>query len=111
MRAIVINEYGPSEKLTMSELAPPRPGPDDLLIRVRAAGVNPVDWKIRSGMVRWMLWLKFPFIPGFDISGEVAEVGANVKQFKPGDSVYALLGPPRGGAYAELAVSPCSAAR
>ena len=109
MRAIVIYEYGSSEKLTLVELPEPRPGPDEVLIRVRAAGVNPVDWKIRSGMLRLILRLKFPFIPGFDISGEVAAVGSRVTRFKPGDPVYAMLGPPRGGGYAELAVAPESA--
>lgn len=109
MRAVVINEYGTSEALTLVDLKAPSPGPDEVLIRVRAAGVNPVDWKIRSGMLRMMLWLKFPFIPGFDISGDVASVGSHVNRFKPGDPVYAMLGPPRGGGYAELAVAPESA--
>jgi len=109
MRAVVINEYGPSEKLTLVDLKEPSPRPDEVLIRVRAAGVNPVDWKIRGGMLKIVLWLKFPFIPGFDISGDVAAVGSRVTRFKPGDPVYAMLGPPRGGGYAELAVAPESA--
>ena len=109
MRAVVINEYGPSEKLTLVDLNEPGPRPDEVLIRVRAAGVNPVDWKIRSGMLKLVLWLRFPFIPGFDISGDVEAVGSQVTRFKPGDPVYAMLGPPRGGGYAELAVAPESA--
>jgi len=109
MRAVVINEYGSSEKLTVVELKEPSPQSDEVLIRVRAAGVNPVDWKIRSGMLRLVLWLRFPFIPGFDISGEVVGVGSQVTRFKPGDPVYGMLGPPRGGGYAELAVAPESA--
>jgi NADPH:quinone reductase-like Zn-dependent oxidoreductase len=109
MRAVVINEYGPSEKLTLVDLKEPSPRPDEVLIRVRAAGVNPVDWKIRGGMLKIVLWLKFPFVPGFDISGDVAAVGSRVTRFKPGDPVYAMLGPPRGGGYAELAVAPESA--
>jgi len=109
MRAIVINGYGTSEQLTLTDLDEPRPGPRGVLIRVRAAGVNPVDWKIRSGMLKLVLWLRFPFIPGFDISGDVEAVGSQVTRFKPGDPVYAMLGPPRGGGYAELAVAPESA--
>jgi NADPH:quinone reductase-like Zn-dependent oxidoreductase len=109
MRAVVINEYGSSEKLTLVDLQEPRPRPDEVLIRVRAAGVNPVDWKIRSGMLKLVLRFRFPFIPGFDISGDVAEVGSQVTRFKPGDAVFAMLGPPRGGGYAELAVAAESA--
>src|SRR5271157_5665324 len=109
MRAIVINGYGTSEQLTLTDRDEPRPGPRGVLIRVRAAGVNPVDWKIRSGMLKLVLWLRFPFIPGFDISGDVEAVGSQVTRFKPGDPVYAMLGPPRGGGYAELAVAPESA--
>ena len=109
MRAIVIREYGSSEKLTLVEQEAPRPGPEEVLIRVRAAGVNPVDWKIRSGMLRLVLRLRFPFVPGFDISGEIVAIGSNVTRFKLGDQVYALLGPPRAGGYAELAVAPESA--
>jgi NADPH:quinone reductase-like Zn-dependent oxidoreductase len=109
MRAIVINGYGSSDQLTMAELGDPQPGPTELLIRVRAAGVNPIDWKIRKGMLKLVLHLKFPFIPGFDISGEVAAVGSGVTRFKVGDPVYALLGPPRGGGYAELVLAQESA--
>jgi NADPH:quinone reductase-like Zn-dependent oxidoreductase len=109
MRAVGINDYGGSDRLTLMELPDPRPGPGEVLIRVRAAGVNPVDWKIRSGMLRLILRLKFPFVPGFDISGDVAAIGWGVARYKPGDRVYALLGPPRGGGYAELALAPESA--
>jgi NADPH:quinone reductase-like Zn-dependent oxidoreductase len=109
MRAIVINGYGTSEHLMLTELEDPRPAPNEVLIRVRAAGVNPVDWKIRSGMLRLVLRLKFPFVPGFDISGDVAAVGSAVTRFKQGDPVYAMLAPPRGGGYAELALAPESA--
>ncbi|MFO0891338.1 MAG: NAD(P)-dependent alcohol dehydrogenase [Isosphaeraceae bacterium] len=109
MRAVVIHEYGSPEKLTLTDLKTPAPGANEVLVRVRAAGVNPVDWKIRSGMLKWILWLKFPFVPGFDISGEVEATGPGVTRFRAGDPVYALLGPPRAGGYAELAVAPESA--
>ncbi len=109
MHAVVIKAYGSSENLTVVDLKEPTPGPQDVLIRVRAAGVNPVDWKIRSGMLKFVLWLKFPFIPGFDISGDIEAIGSAVTKFKPGDAVYAMLGPPLGGGYAEFAVAPESA--
>lgn len=109
MRAVAIHRYGPAEALTLTELPAPTPGESEILVRVRAAGVNPVDWKIRSGMLKWVLWLRFPFVPGFDISGDVSEVGPGVTRFRPGDEVYGLLGPPRAGGYAELAVAPESA--
>ena len=103
MRAVAINHYGSSEKLTLVDLQEPRTGPGEVLIRDRAAGVNPVDWKIRSGMVRLFLHLRFPFVPGLDIGEDIAEVEPNVTRLWPGDSVFALLGPPGGGGYAELA--------
>jgi NADPH:quinone reductase-like Zn-dependent oxidoreductase len=109
MRAVVIHRYGSADELKPEEIPTPSPAADEVLVRVRSAGVNPVDWKIRSGMLRAILWLKFPFVPGFDISGEVKSVGARVTRFGPGDLVYALLGVPRGGGYAEMAVAPESA--
>jgi NADPH:quinone reductase-like Zn-dependent oxidoreductase len=109
MQAVAINEYGSKDILILAELPSPLPGAKEVRVRVRAAGVNPVDWKIRSGMLRWILWLRFPWVPGFDISGEVESVGAGVTRFRPGDEVFALLGPPRAGGYAELAVAPESA--
>jgi len=60
MRAVVINEYGPSEKLTLVDLKEPSPRPEEVLIRVRAAGVNPVDWKIRSGKLKPVIDRVYP---------------------------------------------------
>jgi NADPH:quinone reductase-like Zn-dependent oxidoreductase len=109
MHAIIIREYGGSEKLTRAEIEAPKPGEGDVQIRVRAAGVNPVDWKIRRGMLRWVVRFDFPLVLGFDVAGEVAAVGRDVTRFREGDSVYAMLQPPRAGGYAELAVAPKSA--
>jgi NADPH:quinone reductase-like Zn-dependent oxidoreductase len=109
VRAVAIDEYGGSDRLSLRELPDPSPGPGEVLVKVRAAGINPVDWKIRCGMLRLLLRLKFPFIPGFDISGEVVSLGPGATRFKPGDEVYALLGAPRGGGYAALALAPESA--
>jgi NADPH:quinone reductase-like Zn-dependent oxidoreductase len=104
MKAIVIDGYGGPERLLIREQPEPTPGPGELLIRVRAAGVNPVDWKIARGELRAFLWIRFPYIPGGDLAGEVVEVGEKVTRFKPGDAVFALATMKRGGAYAEFAV-------
>jgi NADPH:quinone reductase-like Zn-dependent oxidoreductase len=96
--------YGGSDRLRLCERPDLRPAADEILVRVRAAGVNPVDWKIRRGDLRLILWLKFPYIPGGDIAGEVLEIGARVTRFKPGDRVVAFVDLTRGGGYAELAV-------
>ncbi len=109
MRAVVISRLASRNPLKVVDLKEPSPQPEEVLIRVRAAGVNPVDWKIRTGMVQLALRLKFPFIPGFDISGDVVAVGSRVTRFKAGDQVYSILGIPRGGGYAELAIAPESA--
>src|SRR6202022_1024691 len=78
----------------------PKPGPEDLLIRVRAAAVNPIDWKIREGEMKDY---ELPLIPGWDIAGDVVETGRSVRRFKVGDAVYALLDTRFNGGYAEYA--------
>jgi NADPH:quinone reductase-like Zn-dependent oxidoreductase len=105
MKAIVIDHYGGAEQLHVCELPDPRPHADEVLVRVRAASVNPVDWKICQGQLRFILRLSFPYIPGGDIAGEVVAVGADVAQFKAGDSVIGFVDLKRGGGYAELAVA------
>jgi NADPH:quinone reductase-like Zn-dependent oxidoreductase len=79
-------------------------------VRVRAAGVNPVDWKIRRGDLRLVLRIGFPYIPGGDIAGEVMAVGPGVTRFRPGDAVIAFVNLKKGGGYAELAAVNESAA-
>jgi NADPH:quinone reductase-like Zn-dependent oxidoreductase len=103
MKAIVIDGYGGAERLQLRELPEPRPGADEILVRVRAAGVSPVDWKIREGQLRLFIRPSFPYVLGSDIAGEVVATGAKVRKFKPGDSVVAFSEMKRGGGYAELA--------
>jgi NADPH:quinone reductase-like Zn-dependent oxidoreductase len=76
-----------------------------VLVRVRAAGVNPIDWKIRQGRLRLLLPARFPLVLGFDVAGEVTAVGPEVADFEPGDPVYAMLDSRHGGGYAEYAVT------
>jgi NADPH:quinone reductase-like Zn-dependent oxidoreductase len=87
MKAIVIDDYGGADQLHLRELPNPRPHADEILVRVRAAGVNPVDWKIRQGQLRFIVRPNFPFIPGGDIAVEVVSAGPEVTEFKAGDPV------------------------
>jgi NADPH:quinone reductase-like Zn-dependent oxidoreductase len=105
MKAIVIDGYGGVDQLHLRELADPRPQVDEVLVRVRAAGVNPVGWKIRQGQLRFILRPKFPFVPGGEIAGEVISTGPEATEFKTGDPVVGFVDLKRGGGYAELAVA------
>ncbi|MQY11342.1 2-haloacrylate reductase [Streptomyces sp. RB5] len=106
MRAVTISEFGGPEVLTVGEVARPEPLPTEVLVRVRAAGVNPVDWKTREG--QGMAGLQtFPLILGWDVSGVVEAVGFGVTTLKPGDEVYGMPWFPRAaGGYAEYVTAP-----
>ena len=103
MRAIVIDRFGSTEVLRVGELATPRPGPGELLIKVACAGVNPADWKCREGMLARFNTYSFPFVLGFDAAGTVAEVGPGVTAVEVGDRVYTASNQGEGewGSYAE----------
>jgi NADPH:quinone reductase-like Zn-dependent oxidoreductase len=105
MKAVLIDRYGSAEVLKDEEIEQPQLKPDRLLVKVYATSVNPVDWKIRNGLLKGLISTKFPTILGIDLSGEVVALGEKVTRFKPGDLVYANLGLP-GGAYAEFAAVP-----
>jgi NADPH:quinone reductase-like Zn-dependent oxidoreductase len=96
MRAIAIEEFGGSDKLQLVDLPTPEPGPEDVLIRVRAAGVGPWDVMSRQGVFGDR---EFPFVPGFEPAGVVEDVGSDVEDLNEGDEVYAYRFP--GGGYAE----------
>jgi NADPH:quinone reductase-like Zn-dependent oxidoreductase len=104
MKAVVIRSYGGREVLDVEEVPVPGIADDEVLIRVHAAGVNPVDWKVRAGYLKEMLPYEFPLTLGWDVSGTVAEAGSNVTGFSTGDEVYALADISRNGAYAEFIV-------
>ena len=99
MKAVVLHEYGGPEKLKFEDNVPePQVSGNTVLIATTAASVNPIDWKVRSGAMQKMFPVSFPAILGRDVSGVVRAVGANVKNFKPGDRVLALSN----STYAEL---------
>lgn len=101
MRAITQQVFGGPEVLAAAELARPEPMPTEVLVRVRAVGINPVDTSIRSGA--WPLLGQPPFVLGWDVSGVVEEVGPGVTRFSRGDEVYGMPSFPRAvGAYAEF---------
>src|SRR5216117_1890383 len=104
MKAIRIHNYGGPEALQYEDAPRPQPQAGEVLVRVHAAGVNPIDWKVREGHMKDFWPHKFPLILGWDLSGVVEKVGARVLQFKKGDKVYSLPDPTRDGAYADYIV-------
>jgi NADPH:quinone reductase-like Zn-dependent oxidoreductase len=105
MRAVVLHQYGGPEALQIETVASPKPGDDEVLIRVVAASVNPVDVAIRSGKYADYFHTTLPLIPGMDVSGVVEEAGSKVTKLKPGDPVYAFFTLQKEGGYAEFAVA------
>lgn len=103
MKAIRLYEFGPPGNLKYEGVARPVPGDDEVLIQVHAAAVNPVDDKIRAGLLGPIA--KTPYIPGFDAAGVIAKAGKNATRFKPGDAVYTYISLQRGGTYAEYVVA------
>jgi NADPH:quinone reductase-like Zn-dependent oxidoreductase len=101
MKAVWIEEYGGPEVMKFGERPEPVPGPRDVVVAVKAASVNPIDWKMRQGMLRANFALPMPYILGRDLSGVVTAVGAEVTGFKAGDEVYGLADAQRGGTFAE----------
>lgn len=104
MKAIIFNEYGGPEKLEYVDIPDPQPGSREVLIKVMAASVNPVDWKIREGRLKFMTGKKFPLFAGSELSGVISELGPDVSEFRIGDRVFAGL-TRKGGAYAEYVVA------
>jgi len=91
MKAVQLHAYGGVDQLHYEEVSAPEPQPDEVLVKVIATSVNPIDWKIRSGEVKDRMPVKFPFIPGRDVAGEITAVGAAVKEFKPGQKVMGFV--------------------
>ena len=101
MKAVVINEYGDNDKLQYVEVTRPEPQAGEVLVKVHAAGVNPVDWKIRGGMGA-RIGLTLPIRLGGEISGTIHRIGDGVGDFQEGDAVYGII---KSGAFAEYAIA------
>ncbi|GHO97844.1 NADPH:quinone reductase [Reticulibacter mediterranei] len=108
MKAIQVHTFGGPEVLTYQDVPRPTAGVGEVLIRVQAAGVNPAEWKAVSGLTRRVREVPLPFIPGWDVSGIIEEVGPDVTAFQQGDAVYGLLRfpSPSAGTYAEYTTGP-----
>jgi NADPH:quinone reductase-like Zn-dependent oxidoreductase len=104
MKAIRIHNYGGPEVLQYEDAPRPEPQAGEVLVRVHAAGVNPIDWKVREGHMKDFWPHKFPLILGWDVSGTIEEVGPGVSRFKIGDEVYSVPDSTRNGAYADYIV-------
>jgi NADPH:quinone reductase-like Zn-dependent oxidoreductase len=104
MKAIALREYGSADDLELVDLPDPKVGPAEVLIRVRAAGVNPVDWKLAAGGLDGLMEVRFPLVPGWDVAGVVERVGFDAGEFAVGDEVYGYVRKDwvQQGAYAEL---------
>src|SRR3984957_12192505 len=98
MKAVVLHEYGGPDKLKYEEWDDPQAADGQILIRVTAAGINPIDWKIRSGAMKAFMPLELPAILGYDYSGVVRSVGKGVDGYAEGDKVFGRAGK----TYAEL---------
>jgi len=103
MKTISIANYGPlDEVVRTTDMPKPAPAPSEVLIQVRAAGVNPVDWKIAEGYLKSMRQFPMPLILGNEVAGVVAAVGSAVTGYKSGDEVYVRLDSAKCGAFAEF---------
>lgn len=102
MKAIVIDEYGSVEELKERQVLKPVVKNNEVLIRILATSINPVDWKIRKGDLQEQLRFSFPIILGLDVAGVIEEVGEEVECFKIGDKVYTKPENIGQGSYAEF---------
>jgi NADPH:quinone reductase-like Zn-dependent oxidoreductase len=108
MKAITYSEYGSPDVLELTDVPLPKVGPGMVLVKVKAAAVNPVDWKIMAGYLDAAMDLQFPAIPGWDVAGVVESVGIDARQFQPGDEViaYGRKDYVHGGSFAEYIALP-----
>lgn len=101
MKALVVDDYGPPQNARVRDIETPRVKDGSLLVRVHAAGVNPFDYKIVTGMVKDWVPVRFPYVPGMDSAGEVVDVGAGVEGWRKGDRIVAMFSR---GAFAQFNV-------
>ena len=106
MKAFVVKRYGSNDGVREVEWPQPQPGAHDVLVKIHAASVNPVDFKVREGKLKPVLPYRLPFVLGCDLAGEIVQVGSAVRAFKAGDQVFARANKMRVGSFAEyIAIS------
>ncbi len=110
MKALIFNRYGKRDNVTFADTPRPVPKPDEILVQVHAAGLNPIDYMVPKGTFKPILKFQLPATLGSDLAGVVVEVGSRVTRFKPGDAVFASIFDLGSGALAEFAVVPENAA-
>lgn len=106
MKALTFKRYGKTPEIGITEVPRPTLRPDEMLVEVHAAGLNPIDKMITTGMFKPVLKFKLPAVMGSDLAGVVVEVGSSVTRFKPGDEVFASIFDQGTGSLAEFAVVP-----
>ena len=110
MRALVFKRYGRPDQIAFTDAPRPVPKPDEILVQVHAAGLNPIDNMIPKGTFKPILRFQLPATLGSDLAGVVVEVGSRVTRFKPGDAVFASIFDLGAGALAEFVRVPANAA-
>jgi len=105
LKAVRTLRYGPVEVMDFVDMPDPEIGPDEILVRVRASSVNPVDWKVRSGALRFVSGWNPPKVLGADFAGEVEKTGGDVQGYSAGQKVYGMVRAFKGGAYAQKVVA------
>jgi NADPH:quinone reductase-like Zn-dependent oxidoreductase len=110
MKALILKRYGGLNQVALADVLRPTIKPDEILVQVHAAGLNPIDYMIPKGAFKPILRFQLPAVMGSDLAGVVVEVGSRVTRFKPGDAIFASIFDLPGGALAEYAAVPESAA-
>jgi len=108
MKKAVYYRYGPASEILLEDVPKPTPGPRQLLVKLRASAINPLDWKVRSGEMKLFSGAKFPKGVGFDFAGIVEAVGGSIQEFAVGEPVFGTIPGFRGGAIAEYIVCETS---
>ena len=106
MKALIFKRYGRPDNIAFAEISRPVPKPDEILVQVHAAGLNPIDNMIPKGTFKTMMRFRLPATLGSDVAGVVVDVGNRVTRFKPGDAVFASTFDLDKGTFAEYAAVP-----
>ncbi|MCZ8532605.1 NADP-dependent oxidoreductase [Psychrobacillus psychrodurans] len=104
MKAVAIKQYGGKEQLKEIDISKPTPKEKQVIVKLHATSINPIDWKLREGYLKAMMPFEFPIILGWDVAGIVEEVGGHVQDFKVGDRVFARPETTNRGTYAEYTI-------